>query len=94
MILLFSILPVLCTLYVLADSSDLLHLPSNGNETAATTGSRKRSRVTSSKSSGSSGKSRKGSVTSEVASDWTSIGGRDSSLFLFRALGKILYCKR
>ncbi|OWF38083.1 cell cycle checkpoint protein RAD17-like [Mizuhopecten yessoensis] len=27
-------------------------------------------------------------------SDLASIGGRDTSLFLFRALGKILYCKR
>ena len=27
-------------------------------------------------------------------SDLAAIGGRDISLFLFRALGKILYCKR
>ena len=26
--------------------------------------------------------------------DLAAIGGRDNSLFLFRALGKILYCKR
>ena len=30
----------------------------------------------------------------ERASDLSAIGGRDTSLFLFRALGKILYCKR
>lgn len=57
---------------------------------AAGGGSRKRSKV-------SSGiKARKGSSSEGVTAGETasSIGGRDSALFLFRALGKILYCKR
>ena len=73
------------------DPSDLVS--SSGSEAtsaAGGAGSRKRSKVS------SGGKSRKGSssegvVAGEMAS---SIGGRDSALFLFRALGKILYCKR
>ena len=31
---------------------------------------------------------------SSPSASLAAIGGRDSSLFLFRALGKILYCKR
>ena len=61
----------------------------HGNESG---GGRKKSKVMSSKSS-SSGKARKTS-TSDSLADLSGIGGRDSSLFLFRALGKILYCKR
>ena len=79
---------VICT-----DPSDLVS--GDGNETTSTTtggGGRKRSKVTSS-SSGSKG--RKGSSSEGVAAGETaSIGGRDNALFLFRALGKILYCKR
>ena len=71
------------------DPSDLLL--SDGNETTSTAssgGARKRSKV----SSGS--KARKGSSGEGMAGGKTaSIGGRDSALFLFRALGKILYCK-
>ena len=72
------------------DPSDLLL--SDGNETTSTAGggggARKRSKV----SSGS--KARKGSSGEGMAGGETpSIGGRDSALFLFRALGKILYCK-
>uniref|UniRef100_A0A4W4GIP1 AAA+ ATPase domain-containing protein n=1 Tax=Electrophorus electricus TaxID=8005 RepID=A0A4W4GIP1_ELEEL len=33
-------------------------------------------------------------VSAEVLDDSPAIGGKDTSLFLFRALGKILYCKR
>ena len=36
------------------------------------------------------GKETEDNLESEVV---TAIGGRDSALFLFRALGKILYCK-
>jgi hypothetical protein len=32
--------------------------------------------------------------TPDGDSELAAIGGRDTSLFLFRALGKILYCKR
>ena len=69
----------------------------DGNETTSITttagGGRKRSKVTSS-SSGS--KVRKGSSSESMMAggETASIGGRDSALFLFRALGKILYCKR
>ncbi|TSR04324.1 Cell cycle checkpoint protein RAD17 [Bagarius yarrelli] len=34
------------------------------------------------------------SKSTDVLEDSPSIGGKDASLFLFRALGKILYCKR
>ena len=37
------------------------------------------------------GKDTDSNLASEVV---TAIGGRDTALFLFRALGKILYCKR
>lgn len=33
-------------------------------------------------------------TSASVESDLAAIGGRDTSLFLFRALGKVLYCKR
>ncbi|XP_060077450.1 cell cycle checkpoint protein RAD17-like [Ylistrum balloti] len=36
----------------------------------------------------------KSKTSDQKDSDLVSIGGRDTSLFLFRALGKILYCKR
>ena len=71
------------------DPSDLLL--SDGNETTSTAGgggARKRSKVI------SGSKARKGSSGEGMAGGKTaSIGGRDSALFLFRALGKILYCK-
>ena len=41
-------------------------------------------------------KSTKGRGSEKVAEEeqYDGIGGKDTSLFLFRALGKILYCKR
>ena len=74
------------------DPSDLVS--SSGSEATSAGGggggSRKRSKVS------SGGKARKGSSSEGVAAGEmaSSIGGRDSALFLFRALGKILYCKR
>ena len=65
-------------------------MSTDGNETT-TGGGRKGSKVAS-LSSGSKG--RKGSCSEGVAWEISSVGGRDSALFLFRALGKILYCKR
>lgn len=77
-------------LFIYIDPSDLVS--SDGSEITSTTtagGGRKRSKVS------SGGKARKGSSSEGVATGETaSIGGRDSALFLFRALGKILYCKR
>lgn len=89
--LLFSInvgnhLNLLICLYT--DPSDLV----SADNTLADRGGRKRSKAMSSKSSSSS-KARKTS-NSDSMTDLSGIGGRDSSLFLFRALGKILYCKR
>ena len=37
---------------------------------------------------------KKGKAEDEKEDHLAAIGGRDTSLFLFRALGKILYCKR
>lgn len=75
-----------------ADPSDLVPADNSSAGGGGGGGGRKRSKVTSSKSS-SSGKARKSS-NSDSTADLGGIGGRDSSLFLFRALGKILYCKR
>lgn len=57
--------------------------------------SKKKSRSTKSDKISSKGKSKKKSEkVMENADDIQAIGGKDASLFLFRALGKILYCKR
>ena len=45
------------------------------------------------KRSSSSGKLKRQQSTDFSQAGSVSIGGRDCSLFLFRALGKILYCK-
>lgn len=56
--------------------------------------SKKKSRSTKSDKT-SKGKSKKKSDNvGEITDDIQAIGGKDASLFLFRALGKILYCKR
>lgn len=52
---------------------------------------KKQSQVTREKSSKRS--SKKSTVTESTSSS-SSIGGKDTSLFLFRVLGKVLYCKR
>lgn len=56
--------------------------------------SKKKSRSAKSDKTSSKGKSKKKSdKVMENADDIQAIGGKDASLFLFRALGKILYCK-
>ena len=75
-------------IFLYTDPSDLV----SADNTLAGGDGRKRSKAVPSKSSGSS-KARKTS-NSDLMADLSGIGGRDSSLFLFRALGKILYCKR
>ena len=75
-------------IFLYTDPSDLV----SADNTLGGSSSRKRSKAVSSKSSSSS-KVRKPS-NSDSMTDLSGIGGRDSSLFLFRALGKILYCKR
>ncbi|XP_053394672.1 cell cycle checkpoint protein RAD17-like [Mercenaria mercenaria] len=69
------------------------------DDIAATSYSKSKTRM--SKKSSTAGKkssfSKKGlskSSSIQKDEDLMSIGGRDTSLFLFRALGKILYCKR
>jgi len=71
-------------LYLSTDPGDLLSTAEENYYQG-----RKRERGTSSARSG--GTKLKKQPSSEV--DLCGIGGRDSSLFLFRALGKILYCK-
>ncbi|KAM5192859.1 cell cycle checkpoint protein RAD17 [Mantella aurantiaca] len=57
--------------------------------------SKKKSRSTKSDKTLSKGKNKKKSKNvGENTDDIQAIGGKDASLFLFRALGKILYCKR
>ncbi|XP_056395221.1 cell cycle checkpoint protein RAD17 [Hyla sarda] len=54
-------------------------------------GSRKKGKVTKVSKSSSKSKSKK---KSDKADEMLAIGGKDAPLFLFRALGKILHCKR
>ena len=65
------------------DTHDLLPVASKGKQTKKKTskGESKSNKKTGNKSS------------SDPDSTLAAIGGRDTSLFLFRALGKILYCK-
>ncbi|CAI9615671.1 unnamed protein product [Staurois parvus] len=57
--------------------------------------SKKKSRSTKTDKTISKGKSkRKSEKSMENTDDIQAIGGKDASLFLFRALGKILYCKK
>ncbi|KAM8961738.1 cell cycle checkpoint protein RAD17 [Pelodytes ibericus] len=57
--------------------------------------SKKKGRSTkTSKTSSRAKHMKKSDTTREHAGDVQAIGGKDASLFLFRALGKILYCKR
>ncbi|XP_052688808.1 cell cycle checkpoint protein RAD17-like isoform X8 [Crassostrea angulata] len=67
----------------LKDTHDLLPTTSKGRQSKK-------------KTSGEASKSKRAGNKSSADSDSTlaAIGGRDTSLFLFRALGKILYCKR
>jgi len=67
------------------DPSDLLSVAGESQNQGRT------GRSTSSVRIRSRGTKLKKQLSSEV--DLCGIGGRDSSLFLFRALGKILYCK-
>ena len=71
-------------LYLYTDPADLLSTAEENYHQG-----RKRERGTSSAHGG--GTKLKKQPSSEV--DLCGIGGRDNSLFLFRALGKILYCK-
>ncbi|XP_078317725.1 cell cycle checkpoint protein RAD17-like [Crassostrea virginica] len=68
----------------LKDTHDLLPVATKGKQTKKKTskGESKSNKKTGNKSS------------SDPDSTLAAIGGRDTSLFLFRALGKILYCKR
>jgi cell cycle checkpoint protein len=67
----------------LTDTHDLLPATSKGRQSKKQT------------SKGAQKSSRKAGDKSSVDPDCSlaAIGGRDTSLFLFRALGKILYCK-
>ena len=80
------------------DSSDLCTASSQFPAKLKKSSSKSSSSLGSSKSTSSSeskSKKRKGSASSDGKTDHvTGIGGRDCSLFLFRALGKILYSKR
>lgn len=71
----------------LKDTGDLASLSSQRNKTKV---SKKPSAGSKKTSKSSFSKSRSFQKDEELMS----IGGRDTSLFLFRALGKILYCKR
>ena len=77
----------------LTDCSDLLTVEEskgNAKKLEKSGGSRQGS-----KSSGSSTtKLRRHPSGCEMLAQLSGIGSRDASLFLFRALGKILYCKR
>ena len=70
-------------LFLLVDTHDLLPVATKGKQTKKKTskGESKSNKKTGNKSS------------SDPDSTLAAIGGRDTSLFLFRALGKILYCK-
>lgn len=67
----------------LKDTHDLLPTTSKGRQ------SKKKTSKEASKSKRAGNKS-----SADLDSTLAAIGGRDTSLFLFRALGKILYCKR
>lgn len=70
-------------LFLFVDTHDLLPVATKGKQTKKKTskGESKSNKKTGNKSS------------SDPDSTLAAIGGRDTSLFLFRALGKILYCK-
>lgn len=78
----------LCTgTVIFSDTGDLL----SGGRIKGKTTLKKHSSSRSSKAKSKSSKAAESQGENE--SELASIGGRDTSLFLFRALGKILYCK-
>jgi len=77
-------------------NTDFSHLsPDTSDLDLAATSSQGKTKLTKAMSRrGGTSKALKKSKSFQKNEELLSIGGRDTSLFLFRALGKILYCKR